>query len=219
MWNLGSVFGSRAMGSRLVVNHRSLIAVGIQGYAPEHDARWRRILGGYGSILSFMAFSSLIENDTMQSLSWIGVGLIALGWGFLMMQHLDDDDGVFEEAVIPQQSAPVVASQEEVRFEIPEPVLSSEEDESVEEVDVLVEEVDEPVEEVDEPVDEIEPVFKKKAVARRLKDNQKQSNLSPCRCLQTSKPRTDLRYDFLRANSKRFSSRLLQPLTMATSQL
>ena len=91
-----------------------------------------------------------------------------------MMQRLDDDDGVFEEAVIPQQSAPVVALQEEVRFEIPEPVLSSEEDESVEEVDVLVEEVDEPVEEVDEPVDEIEPVFKK-AVAKKIERQPKET--------------------------------------------
>ena len=151
-----------------------LIAVGIQGYAPDHDARWRRILGGYGSILSFMAFSSLIENDTMQSLSWIGVGLIALGWGFLMMQRLDDDDGVFEEAVIPQPSAPVVAAQEEVRFEIPEPVLGSEENEPVEEVDEPVEEVDEPVEEVDEPVDEIEPIFEK-SVAKKIERQPKET--------------------------------------------
>ena len=73
-----------------------LIVVGIQGYAPDYEARWRRIFGGYGSILSFVAFSMDVESDTMQALSYVGVGLIALGWGFLTMQRLDDDDGVYE---------------------------------------------------------------------------------------------------------------------------
>ena len=81
-----------------------LIAVGIQGYAPEYEARWRRIFGGYGSILSFVAFSMEVESDTMQALSFVGVGLIALGWGFLTMQRLEDDDVVYEMEQLPAQS-------------------------------------------------------------------------------------------------------------------
>ena len=81
-----------------------LIAVGIQGYAPEYEARWRRIFGGYGSILSFVAFSMEVESDTMQALSFVGVGLIALGWGFLTMQRLEDDDVVYEIEQVPAQS-------------------------------------------------------------------------------------------------------------------
>ena len=107
-----------------------LIAIGIQGYAPEHEARWRRILGGYGSIFSFIAFSSEIESDTMQSLSWIGVGLIALGWGFLMMQRLDDDEGVFEEAIVEQENT-AVSEPLEPRITIPEPVLEEDDVEGV----------------------------------------------------------------------------------------
>ena len=107
-----------------------LIAIGIQGYAPEHEARWRRILGGYGSIFSFIAFSSEIESDTMQSLSWIGVGLIALGWGFMMMQRLDDDEGVFEEAIMEQDNTAVFAALEP-KVTIPEPVFEADEEEEV----------------------------------------------------------------------------------------
>ena len=81
-----------------------LVAVGIQGYAPEYEARWRRIFGGYGSILSFVAFSVEVESDTMQALSFVGVGLIALGWGFLTMQRLEDDDVVYEMEQVPAQS-------------------------------------------------------------------------------------------------------------------
>jgi len=81
-----------------------LVAVGIQGYAPEYEARWRRIFGGYGSILSFVAFSVEVESDTMQALSFVGVGLIALGWGFLTMQRLEDDDVVYEMEEVPIQS-------------------------------------------------------------------------------------------------------------------
>ena len=74
-----------------------LIAVGIQGYSPEYEARWRRIFGGYGSILSFSIFAVLRDqNETLQALYFVGVGLIALGWGFLTMQKLDEDEGIYE---------------------------------------------------------------------------------------------------------------------------
>ena len=109
-----------------------LIAVGMQGYAPDNEARWRRIIGGYGSIFSFIAFSSEIENDTMQSLSWIGVGLIALGWGFLMMQRLDDDEGIYSNDDRNTNSLPSDPTEVEVEktLTIPEPVT---EDDSFEE--------------------------------------------------------------------------------------
>jgi hypothetical protein len=112
-----------------------LMAVGIQGYSPENDARWRRIIGGYGSIFAFIGFSSGIESNTMQSLSWIGVGLIALGWGFMMMQRLENDEQIYHssEEAIPEGLAmneAVLIADESV--EIPEPVFEAEEEESVE---------------------------------------------------------------------------------------
>ena len=87
-----------------------LIAIGIQGYAPDYEARWRRIIGGYGSILSFVAFSIDIESTTMQALSFVGVGLIALGWGFLTMQRLDDDEGIYQAVEV--QQAPQASIQQ-----------------------------------------------------------------------------------------------------------
>tara|TARA_B100001142_G_scaffold235975_1_gene234424 strand:- start:6797 stop:11020 length:4224 start_codon:yes stop_codon:yes gene_type:complete len=120
-----------------------LIAVGIQGYAPEHEARWRRIFGGYGSILSFTAFSIDVNNDTMQALSFVGVGLIALGWGFLTMQRLDDDSGIYQEEQPNQPQAvqavqaviakPAFNPKANINLDIPEPVLEEEVLEDLEE--------------------------------------------------------------------------------------
>jgi len=106
-----------------------LIAVGIQGYAPDYEARWRRMFGGYGSILSFVAFSMNVDNETMKALSFVGVGLIALGWGFLTMQRLEDDEVVYEmEEPQPQESIPNIQkaslldkAQKTIEY-IPEPV-------------------------------------------------------------------------------------------------
>ena len=112
-----------------------LIAVGIQGYAPNHEARWRRIFGGYGSILSFVAFSMEVESTTMQALSFVGVGLIALGWGFLTMQRLDDDEGIYVVGENQQQIIPAIVQQASLLgraqgqvLQIPEPVKKENQD-------------------------------------------------------------------------------------------
>jgi hypothetical protein len=130
-----------------------LITVGIQGYAPDYEARWRRIFGGYGSILSFVAFSMEVESTTMQALSFVGVGLIALGWGFLTMQRLDDDEGIYEVDENQQQSIPAILQQDslldrvqEKSLHIPEPVKKEDQD--------LPEVVEERIEEVPEVVEQ-----------------------------------------------------------------
>jgi drug/metabolite transporter superfamily protein YnfA len=140
-----------------------LIAIGIQGYAPEHEARWRRIFGGYGSILSFVAFSIDIDSTTMQALSFVGVGLIALGWGFLTMQRLDDDDGIYEVPEGQHQVPQATVQQTSLLAKIPEPVLEEvpevvEEDEEVPEVVEEDEEVPEVVEEDEEVPEVVEEV-------------------------------------------------------------
>ena len=140
-----------------------LIAIGIQGYAPDYEARWRRILGGYGSILSFVAFSIDVDSTTMQALSFVGVGLIALGWGFLTMQRLDDDDGIYETGEVQQapqatiQQASLLKEVEKLPpgEELPEIVKGQAEE--VEEVEEVFEIVEEEAEEVEEVV--VEEVF------------------------------------------------------------
>jgi len=134
-----------------------LIAVGIQGYSPENDARWRRIIGGYGSIFAFIGFSSGIDSNTMQSLSWIGVGLIALGWGFLMMQRLENDEAIYEND--PDAVPMAIASNQailmvEQAVEIPEPVFEQEDEEPTE---------------MEEAVPQPEPVVKKATPKAKVK--------------------------------------------------
>jgi len=138
-----------------------LIAVGIQGYAPEHEARWRRLFGGYGSILSFVAFAMEVEDDTMQALSFVGVGLIALGWGFLTMQRLDDDEGIYEVDPNQQQATPghlqqasLLGRVQEKALQIPQPV-KKEHQEIPETVEQRIEEVAATVEQRDEQIPQI----------------------------------------------------------------
>lgn len=148
-----------------------LIAVGIQGYSPEYEARWRRIFGGYGSILSFSIFAVLRDqNETLQALYFVGVGLIALGWGFLTMQKLDEDEGIYEvqpgqvEELQPIMEMPALTPKANTELEIPEPVLE-EEEELIEEIEELLEELEEVEEEVeDEPqksVEKVQPLLEK----------------------------------------------------------
>ena len=77
-----------------------------------------------------------VERDTMQALSFVGVGLIALGWGFLTMQSLDDDDGIYE------------VDENQPQVSIPTPQQAS-----------LLERVQKKGEEISEDMDEIEEVL------------------------------------------------------------
>ncbi len=164
-----------------------LIAVGIQGYAPEHEARWRRILGGYGSIVSFSIFSIQIESsDTLQALSFVGVGLIALGWGFLTMQKLDDDEGIYEvqqeQKLAPQLSQtvdtrkPAFNPKANTALEIPEPVTQEsyedelETTEEVEEEVELIEAIEDELEIVEEVEEEVEMVEDEPEIVEEVED-------------------------------------------------
>jgi hypothetical protein len=136
-----------------------LIAVGIQGYAPDYEARWRRLFGGYGSILSFVAFSMEVESETMQALSFVGVGLIALGWGFLTMQRLDDDDGIYEvdenqpqDSIPTPQQASLLDRGQKKAEEVPEDIEDEVEEDIEDEVEEVLEIVEEKFKGIPEPV-------------------------------------------------------------------
>ena len=134
-----------------------LVLLGIQGFSEENDAMWRRGFGGYGSIFSAFMFSNTL--DGLYAL--IGVvftGMVALGFGFLFMQRMNED-GIYvgEEGQPTQQPMPPQPSpepeeisaqeetvEEEVAAEAPE---ASEETEEEVETDEAPEEVLETTEE------------------------------------------------------------------------
>ena len=64
-----------------------LVSVGIQGFTETGSVKWRRAIGGYGSILTAIMFTSTIENTTYRGLAVMMTGVIALGFTFLYMQR------------------------------------------------------------------------------------------------------------------------------------
>jgi hypothetical protein len=92
-----------------------LVGVGIQGYSPGFEARWRRLIGGYGSIVSIAITSSTLDGLPSQ-LGYMFTGIVAIGWIFMSSSMLGDSNEIYTgEAAIAQAAATVesgsVASQ------------------------------------------------------------------------------------------------------------
>jgi hypothetical protein len=77
-----------------------LVFTGIQGFSEEHDARWRRGLGGYGAIFTAFLFANSLEDNLFGAIGFVLMGMVALGFGFLFMQRMNEEDAIYvEEAV------------------------------------------------------------------------------------------------------------------------
>ena len=115
-----------------------LIVIGIQGFSDEADARWRRGLGGYGAIVTAFMFANSIDSNIFQAIATVMAGMVALGFGFLFMQRLNENDGIYDQDIAPAQSPSAGPSQEAV----PEPaqeieeVVEAAEEESAEAIDI-----------------------------------------------------------------------------------
>ena len=96
-----------------------LIGVGIQGYSPEFEARWRRVVGGYGSIImTFVTASTL--NGLMESIGYMLGALVTMGWIFMTSSMLGDENKIYQTEESPnhmvdQPSEANDTSTEEVR--------------------------------------------------------------------------------------------------------
>ena len=73
-----------------------LVVVGIQGFSDEADARWRRGVGGYGSILTAFLFANSLNSELYYAIGIVLTGMVALGFGFLFMQRMNDEDGIYD---------------------------------------------------------------------------------------------------------------------------
>jgi hypothetical protein len=79
-----------------------LVFTGIQGFSEEHDASWRRGLGGYGAIFTAFLFANSLEDNLFGAIGYVLMGMVALGFGFLFMQRMNEEDAIYvEETVTP----------------------------------------------------------------------------------------------------------------------
>ncbi|MFB1004900.1 MAG: hypothetical protein QMC59_00270 [Candidatus Poseidoniaceae archaeon] len=106
-----------------------LIGVGIQGYSPEFEARWRRLFGGYGSIVTTFITASTLENDLMQNIGYMLGAIVTMGWIFMSSSRLGDTNELYipdPNAVQPVETIqqPTVSAIVEV---VQEPVVDEQE--------------------------------------------------------------------------------------------
>ena len=105
-----------------------LIGVGIQGYSPEFEARWRRVIGGYGSILmTFVTASTL--SGIMESIGYMLGAIVTMGWIFMTSSMLGDESEIYQA----EESSGHVSHQQAV-------VNKASDDEVVEVKDATIEE-------------------------------------------------------------------------------
>lgn len=72
-----------------------LIGVGIQGYSPEFEARWRRVIGGYGSIImTFVTASTL--SGIMVNIGYMLGAIVTMGWIFMTSSMLGDESQIYQ---------------------------------------------------------------------------------------------------------------------------
>lgn len=121
-----------------------LVILGIQGFSEENDARWRRGIGGYGSVLTSFLFTTTIENDLFGAIGVVLMGILALGFGFLFMQRTNTED-IYEQGVLPNEVQTAAPTVEHVETPAVNAVEEAKEEASIVEEDEDVE--DEAVEE------------------------------------------------------------------------
>ena len=105
-----------------------LIVIGVQGFSEQTQSKWRRAVGGYGSILTAMLFASTLEQAIYQGIAIIFVGMIALGFTFLYTQRTGVGSAqVVGDGAQPTSSRQEVADSKAVieEGEIPEPVKAT----------------------------------------------------------------------------------------------
>ncbi len=82
-----------------------LVIIGIQGFSEENDARWRRGLGGYGATATSFLFANSLESSLYGAIGFVLMGMVALGFGFLFMQRMNEEDGIYVE-MTPSETEP-----------------------------------------------------------------------------------------------------------------
>ena len=130
-----------------------LSGIAVQGFRDETETPWRRGFGSMGSIFSLFMLSLTFDTELYTYVTWMFLGVVALGFGFAYISRLGEVSTIYtedytdvKEAIIERQRGGGLAQVEA----IPEPVLSDDEEEYEEEEEVEVIEESEDTEDYDE---------------------------------------------------------------------
>ena len=132
-----------------------LSGVAIQGFRDETETPWRRGLGSMGSIFSLFMLSFTFDTDLYTYITWMFMGVVALGFGFAYISRMGEVSTLFATEYTDAKEAMIMQSDDEGgSLSIPEPVLEEVEDAEIEEDDAE-EEVEEETETEEEAVEEV----------------------------------------------------------------
>ena len=135
-----------------------LSGVAIQGFRDETETPWRRGIGSLGSIFALFMLSFTFDNELYTYVTWMFLGVVALGFGFAYISRMGETSTIFEPEYTDIKDALIEDSNDDgSNPSIPEPIISesieADEEDAVEVVDEADEEDD--VEVVDEIEEEI----------------------------------------------------------------
>ena len=88
-----------------------LTAVGVQGFQERYDARWRRAIGGFGSIISGLIFAASVDDSLFGAVAFIFVGLLAFGYAALWTQRSGSDTAILDDPFAVMHTASGIAQE------------------------------------------------------------------------------------------------------------
>ena len=131
-----------------------LSGVAIQGFRDETETPWRRGIGSMGCIFALFMLSLEFETDIYTYITWMFLGVVALGFGFAYISRMGEVSNLYAEDYIAAKET-IEGGNKEIPEAIPEPILS--ESQTVEEVNE--EEVNEEEVVEDNEFDELESMI------------------------------------------------------------
>ena len=136
-----------------------LSGIAVQGFRDETETPWRRGVGSMGSIFSLFMMSLTFETDLYTNVTWMFLGVVALGFGFAYISRMGEISTVFDEGYSQAKDA-ITQALDQGNRNIPEAVLDEsdlEDEEEIEEVEEVEDEEDEIIDldEIEDEEDEI----------------------------------------------------------------
>jgi hypothetical protein len=127
-----------------------LSGVAIQGFRDETETPWRRGIGSLGSIFALFMLSFTFDNELYTYVTWMFLGVVALGFGFAYISRMGETSTIFEPEYTDIKDALIEDSNDDgSNLSIPEPIISesieADEEDAVEVVDEADEEEEEEI--------------------------------------------------------------------------
>lgn len=144
-----------------------LSGIAVQGFRDETETPWRRGFGSMGTVFSLFMLSLTFDTELYTNVTWMFMGVVALGFGFAYFSRMGEVSTLFTEDFTQAKDAIMGqfggGDDEEEEIEaIPEPVHSEEDteddSEEIDEAEDLDEVID--IDEDEDVVEEVQPLLK-----------------------------------------------------------